>query len=128
MIKKRHKGTSIIEVLITIAIIGIGFLAAFSILDLSLKIALRSQHINLAFQHIDQTMENLRALPFNSLNIEVQTENLSILPQATLTRTITSFQGDTTLKQINLEIKWLEKGRWESVKESTLATPRGINR
>ena len=126
-LKKTQAAYTIIEILVTIFVIGIGFFAIYSMFILSNSIIIRSHHTNQAYLIANQTIEKLRAQPFSAINNETTTEITSILPSGVITKNISAYNLDTSLKQINITVSWAERGKTISVNIASLATPRGIN-
>ncbi len=125
--KNPQPAFTIIEIIITIFVISIGFFAVYSMFTLSNSIVIRSHHTNQAYLIANQTIEKLRAQPFSAINNDTTTEATSILPSGLITKAISAYNLDTSLKQINITVSWSERGKTISVNIVSLATPRGIN-
>lgn len=115
------------EVLIAIFVIGTGLLTVYSMFILSSTIIGRSHRTNQAYLVANRAIEQLRAQPFSSLANGVTTETVPELPSASLTRTISSYNSDSNLKQIDISVIWQDKGQPKNIDIVSLATPRGIN-
>lgn len=124
---KHRKGFSIIEVIASICIISVGLLALYSVFTLALSMSIRNKHTTIAYQNMNKSMEETRAITYNSLTNGTTTQVISDLPSGNLTKIISNYNGDIKIKQIAITVTWREKGRTENVTASTLATGGGLN-
>lgn len=122
-----HSGFTLIEILIAIFVIGVGLLAVLSLFGLTISVVDRCHQTNQAYLVANQTIEQIRALPFSSLNNETTTDTITELPSGQITKTISPYQADNDLKNISVVVTWTSRGRAQSVEINSLATPRGIN-
>ena len=125
---KLTKGSSILEIIATICVLSIGLLAVYSLFILSIQTTRKSHYFTLAYQSMNQAMEEVRATPFNNIiSPSTSTTSVTGLPEGTLMKTIAIYNSDNNVKIITIQVQWVEQGNSRSITETTLATLGGIN-
>ncbi len=125
---KLAKGSTILEILAAICVLSFGLLAIFSLFILSVRTTRKSHNFTVAYQTMNQTMEDMRSKPFNSLVApSTSTNPVSGLPQGSLIQTIAVYNGDPNIKMVTLQVQWTEQNGQHTIHETTLTTLGGIN-
>lgn len=124
---KLKKGFSLVEVVISIFVV----LALIGVLLTTSSSFLTSRNSNLqqiANEIGTREIERLRNIAYDSLpgSGTISDSDLSKLPQGTATRTITTYQGDTDIKQVSVNITWNLGSTPKSVKFETLMYRYGL--
>lgn len=125
---KKQPGFSLVEVLLFMLLA----LAMATILITSLGGLSKTRGVNLeatASQIASREIENLKNTPFTSLPssgaiLDPDREKLS--SDATATRTVANYQGNTNIKQITITVDWTEKGVSKQIAMVTLIYEYGI--
>lgn len=126
-VSKFAPGFSLVEVLISMFIIVIlGFLLLTASGTLAQTYSSNLQTI--ASKAASKEIETLRETPFASLPSSgaIVDPNLSKLPAGAATRTVTTYQSDPTIKQINVTVTWTFNGSARQLQMATLIYQNGI--
>src|SRR3989344_7352490 len=114
------QGFTLIEILLTLLII----LAMVSILFSASGTFVSSRNVNLqgiATKIASREIENLRNMQYSSLppTDSISDPDLSKLPAATATRTVADYDGSSKIKQVTININWIENGASKQIKLET---------
>lgn len=126
--RRRRPGFSLIEVLLFMLMA----LAMATILINSLSGFSKTRAVNLeatASQIANREIENLKNTTFPSLpgSGSISDPDLTKLsPDATATRTVVNYQGDTDIKQITITVSWTEEGVAKQIEMVTLLYEYGV--
>ncbi len=128
MIKKIKTGFTLIEVIISMAII----LVLFSLLLMesnTLSISRSQQYEDIAYHIANKQMESLRATAFSDLPASADISDLSLdqLPSGSGNFTINDYSGYTGMKEIEVTVNWSVNNVAKSIVIKTLAGSGGIN-
>jgi type II secretory pathway pseudopilin PulG len=133
VVKKATSGFTLVDVLLSIAIITVGMVAVSYTMAVGIGLNIDTRETNLAYQAANAQMDYLRQLPFNRLSIctnqPFSVPNLSQLPNADARMTVELVQGEPNLKKVTLVISWTRRGpgRDQSIRLVTLVSRRGLN-
>lgn len=127
----RKKGTSLVEVLISIALVMVMLLMYITFLNL-IKLNKKDQDLSMATFLASQEIEIIKNLPFSSLTnrtdaLLIGDIDLSVLNEATGVLTISNYQDNPDIKQINIKINWIDKTLTKNVELSTLISSYGLS-
>ena len=106
-IRKQQRGFSLLEIIITIAIIGM-ILLLYQIFLSNLFLSRDAKNQEIALRIANNKIEELRAVGYDSLpssGVFFDTQ-LNLLSQSSAAMTITDFNADT--KQVLVTIQWFE--------------------
>jgi prepilin-type N-terminal cleavage/methylation domain-containing protein len=106
-IRKQQRGFSLLEIIITIAIIGM-ILLLYQIFLSNLFLSRDAKNQEIALRIANNKIEELRAVGYDSLpssGVFFDTQ-LNLLSQSSAAMTITDFNADT--KQVLITIQWFE--------------------
>ncbi len=125
--KQRQSGMSLIEVLVSIAMIGgliVLYAAAFNVAALTKKM----RNENLAYHIASKKMEELRQTPYASLpsSSPFSDTELSSLPSSSANFSVGNFGTYTGMKELVVTVNWND-GLPRSVVIRSLAGTGGIN-
>ena len=125
-IKHKH-GFSLIEILLSIFII-IALISVLLTTSASYYQTHRSNLQQLAMSIASKQMETLRNTDFASLPAtgSFTDSDLSKLPQATTTRTITNYQSNPKIKLVTLKVNWVESQVTKNIQLETLISETGL--
>jgi len=132
-IHKLKKGTTLVELLMALAVISIGLLALYSAIIFGMTIHLKIKHRNLAYNMGGKEMEIIRNTAFTSLSLQNEGPfigsfpEMSQLPHGEGLLTISPYQGNGDIKQIEIKVRWQEFGEQKDIKLSTLVYKEGLN-
>ena len=129
-IKRKKDGFTLIEVLVTIAILSVVLIALLSCFMHGFNIIFRMRQINIATQSIQEELELVRNMPFDdilSLDSSFTNENLSLLENSTGIIDIENSAGDN-IKKLTVSALWSCRGRKMRKDIVTYVTREGINR
>ena len=127
------KGTTLIELLIAIAVIVIGLLALYSAIVTGMTLNLKAKHRAIAYNVGAQEMEILRNTAFSSLTDRADgpyigtVSGLTQLPTGMGQLTIQNYSGNPDIKQINIKVLWQESGQPKNITLTTLIYKEGLN-
>jgi prepilin-type N-terminal cleavage/methylation domain-containing protein len=125
-IHNSQKGFSLLEIVITIAIIGM-ILLLYQIFLSNLFLSRDAKNQEIALRIANNKIEELRAVGYDSLPVSgtFSDTQLSLLSQSSATMTITDFNVDT--KQILVTIQWIEPSspNYKTISLTTLVTKAG---
>lgn len=122
-----RKGFSLIELLVTLAVISIAILAIYEVFLFTLKTTRQARNVTYAYQAAEEEREIIKNTAFSSLvnqsggSFLDQTQSLSRLPDGQGQLTIEDYNGDSKVKKILVRVLWLESN---GTKEYTLTTLR----
>jgi len=107
MDKKRKNGFSLLELIMALGILSIGFLFLFSLLISTIKANKYSQNKTAALQLAQEKMESIKTLPFSELRGEVEA-GLKIGSVGTIFRreTIVQKKIGSSLADITVRVLW----------------------
>jgi len=126
-IQQSLSGFTLIEVLLS----SFFFIALVTILLSSSGALLNTRKTNLetvAAKVASKQIENLRNTTYASLpsSGSFADAELSKLPQGAATRTLTSYQSSTDIKDVLITVSWIEKGVLKQLKMETLIYKNGL--
>jgi len=131
---KKYFAFTLVEVLITVAVIAIAILALYGILTFGITMNLRTKYKTIAYHCASSEMEILRDTPFASLTIRTNgscigtISDLNKLPSGSCRLTIQNYTFDKPdLKQATINISWKQGTENKQVQMSTLITKGGLN-
>lgn len=129
-----EKGLTLVEMLITVAIIGIAIITLYLVFIYGIKINQQAKHLALAYQIANQEMETIRNTLFTDLVNQTEgnfysdsSVDLAKLDNGQGTLTIRNYQEDEDIKEIIINVTWNERGMIKTVTLTTLATSGGIS-
>lgn len=135
MIKKQilRRGFSLIEVIIAVLLIGF-LILLINNLPNALHLIGVSSRLSLAKQIVSQKIESLKAASFDSLAngfIQISDVRLSELPSGSALQTVSDCPPNICLsnedvKQISIEVSWIETNNPQSLRVSTLIARNGL--
>lgn len=125
------KGSSLVEVLISITLIMVMILMYTAFLNL-IKLNKKDQDLSLATFLASQEIEIVKELPYSELTDRTDSPligdiDLSVLNQASGTLDINNYMDNPDIKEINVEITWLDKTLTKKVGLSTLISSYGLS-
>lgn len=129
----RESGFSLLELVISAAVMSIIILAIYGFFDNVRAINRFASNLVIANQVAQQQLETYRNTPYNNLTTGSQNLSGILTPYPSLRspRTaiamITELQSNG-LKQIDLTITYTERGGTKTIMVSTLVASRGINK
>lgn len=131
--KRRGRGFSLIEVLITIFILAIVLTTLISAFIYGFSILSRTKQIALASQICQEEIETIRNLPFDTiltLGTSFSHPRLSALLQGQGVLTIEGVPEDSqdNIKKVTASVRWNNKGRNMRKDIVTYITREGINK
>ncbi len=129
-IKRKKDGFTLIEVLVTIAILSVVLIALLSCFMHGFNIIFRMRQINIATQSIQEELELVRNMPFDdilSLDSSFTNESLSLLENSTGIIDLENSAGDD-IKKLTVSALWSCRGRQMRKDIVTYVTREGINR
>lgn len=115
----RTRGTSLITLIVSIAILAVALAAAASVFVSASKLTKHAANTASAASFAESAMEHVRSEPFASIKSVDVTRGLPNLPEVRCGVTVTS--REPGLKQITVTCSWSEGGTPYSVCYSTLA-------
>ena len=130
---KTKKGTTIVEVLVAIAVLTIGLLALYEAIISGMRFNLKAKHRSIAYNVSSQEREILRGTSFASLNNQTEgaflgtVSGLDKLPQGVDKLTIENYEGSSDIKKITIKVQWQESKQSKEVKITTLIYKEGLN-
>ncbi len=129
-IKRKKDGFTLIEVLVTIAILSVVLIALLSCFIHGFNIIFRMRQINIANQSIQEELELVRNMPFDdilSLDSSFTNESLSLLENSSGIINLENSAGDD-IKKLTVSALWSCRGRQMRKDIVTYVTRKGINR
>jgi prepilin-type N-terminal cleavage/methylation domain-containing protein len=131
---KNSRGVTLIEVLISIAVIGIAFASIYLSFVYGIKTNIKAKNLTLSNQIVNKEMESVHQIPFSDLvnqtdgafYLDLSTD-LSKLNDGHGYLTIRNFGSDTKVKEIIVEVTWTEDAITKTTTAATLVTDGGIN-
>lgn len=129
----RENGFSLLELLISAAVMSIIILAIYGFFDNVRAINRYASNLVIANQAAQQQLETYRNTPYNNLATGSQNVSSILTPYPSLrsprsaTAVITELQP-YGLKQVDLTISYAERGGTRTIMVSTLVAARGINK
>ncbi len=130
VIKRKKEGFTLIEVLVTIAILSVVLIALLSCFMHGFNIIFRMRQVNIATQSIQEELELVRNMPFDdilSLDSSFTNESLSLLENSTGILNLENSAGDD-IKKLTVSALWSCRGRQMRKDIVTYVTRKGINR
>lgn len=127
---KSARGFSMVEILISLAVLGLTVFLYFGLLNSFFWIA-ESRHRNLAVKIANKKIEELRSLPFDQLppSGSFSDDLLNHLPQASATLILSDYpQTSGAVKQAQININWLERTLPKTIELDTLISSQGIGK
>lgn len=131
--KSSQKGVTLIELLISIAVIGIAIISIYLALIYGIKVSQKAKYLSLSYQIANTEIETIRNTPFSNLinqtngaMLSNSTANLAKLKNGQGTLTISDYNSDSKIKEITVKITWTENNATKTTQISTLATEGGI--
>lgn len=122
----KDKGFSLVEILITIALLGLLFGGLFSMLDQENKVIRNAKDMLQARLIGNKVMETLKTYPFEKLQDYLFTRS-SEQKNMAISVFVSDF-GSATLKKIYVEVRWFDSGgRKRYFKLSTLRSKYPLN-
>jgi prepilin-type N-terminal cleavage/methylation domain-containing protein len=129
-IKRKKDGFTLIEVLVTIAILSVVLISLLSCFIYGFNIIFRMRQMNIAAQSIQEESERIRNMPFDdilSLDSSFTNESLSLLENSTGIIDLENSAGDD-IKKLTVSVLWSCRGRQMRKDMVTYVTRKGINR
>lgn len=123
---KKH-GFTLIEILLLLVFI-LALVAILFSTSGTFAVSRSSNLQGIATKIASREVENLRKTDFAALPStgSISDSDLSKLPQGSATRTVTDYQGNTKIKQVTIEVDWVDKGVPKNVKVETLIAENGL--
>jgi prepilin-type N-terminal cleavage/methylation domain-containing protein len=124
---QNKKGSTLIEVLISIAILAITFVIFQATIN-AVFLNRESQHRELALRAAQTEIDNLRSVSFANIPTSSSFSNsmLNSLPQSQAIRTVTTI--NSTTKQLGITVSWREPtaNNTSTVNLTTIITQSGL--
>ena len=126
LIRKSKKGFTLLEIIISMFLLAIVWLAAVNIIVISRAAGALARHKVQAVYVMQQTIENLRKQSFSNISNSTTTVSIdtngtpdSTADDITGTQTVTVTTPNTYYKQVVIQVTWNESfyGRRKQVKE-----------
>src|SRR3990167_8497230 len=132
--KQFRSGLSLIELLISITLIGVSILAIYGAIIYGINVNRKAKNLSLAYQIANQEMETIRNSAFSDLTNRTAADFISD-SAAELTKlnsgdgdlTIQNYAADENIKEVTVEVSWSEQDGVKNVTFSTLVSLYGIN-
>lgn len=129
--KKKNEGFTLIEVLITMVILGVVLMSLITCFIYGFNVLTRTRQTALAAQCVQRELEAIRNIPFNQLSTLGTSwthENLAKLEngQGALTVQDSGLGGD--IKKLTVRVIWTYRGRNMQDEIVTYVTRDGINK
>lgn len=124
----KNSGFTLIEVLITLALISV----LISIFFTATNIWRWIRHVRwqtFAKQIASSEMEQLRNTPYNNLPASgsFSDPNMAKIPQGSGQLNIAAVNGQTDLSQVKVTVFWVQEGQNQSIELDTLMSKNGLN-
>ena len=118
---KMDRGFTLIESLISIFLIAVTAVIFLLIFQTRLTIVYAT-HLEKASVIALKEMERLRSFGFDNLpgGGAVSDSQLSDLPQGTATRTVSTYEGNSNMKSVSVQVQWLEGNQTETYQIDTI--------
>ncbi len=123
-------GFSLVETLIATTVLGIMLLTVISLFIYGYGAVARARQTALATQIVQERVEAVRALPFDSisaLGTSFSDAKISGLYQGTGYQAVESGVGED-IKKVTIGVRWTYRGQTRNKKIVTYMTRKGINR
>ena len=131
MDKKQTKGASLVEVLVSIALIMVMVFIYITYANL-IKLNKADTDLSLALFLANQEIEILKGLPYSDLVNREDSDfigdiDLSILNQSEGMITINDYLEESNIKQVDVTVTWIHKEKTKEVNLSTLISYYGLS-
>ncbi len=130
---KSQKGTSLVEIIVVIAVVGF-LVILVSSLPNSINLITKAKHLSIAREVIAKEIENQRSIQYiNLVNGEVSDPRLKLLPSSSGNVLIEDCNpsictnGEIT-KVVTITVSWKESGKDTSTKVKTFISEGGLNK
>ena len=129
--RKKEKGFTLIEVLITIMILGMVLISLISCFIYGFNVLARTKRTSIATQCVQKEVENIRSKTFAEILALGNTwtnENFVKLDNATGVRAIEDSGIGADIKKLTISLTWTYRGRTMEQSIVTYITKEGINK
>jgi type IV pilus assembly protein PilV len=117
--KRKERGFSLIEVLISLTILAFGMLAVGGMQITSAKGGFSSSSVTNATILAQSKLEELKRLPYNDSNLGEGKHNEGLLPDSIFSRVCDIADISSTMKVITVTVRWDDAGE-HSIKLTTV--------
>lgn len=129
--KKKDEGFTLIEVLITMVILGVVLIALITCFIYGFNVLARTRQTALAAQCAQKELESIRNMPFNqvlALGTSWTHENLAKLENGQGALTVQDSGLGEDIKKLTVRVTWTYRGRNMRDEIVTYVTREGINK
>jgi len=129
--KKKDEGFTLIEVLVTLLILGMVAMALISCFIYVFNVLARTRQTALAAQCVQRELEAIRNMPFNqllTLGTSWTHENLAKLENGQGALTVQDSGLGEDIKKLTVRVTWTYRGRNMRDEIVTYVTREGINK
>lgn len=126
--RKTKKGYTMIEVIIALAIVLVVVLV-FGVAVSTIPLTKTARNQNVAYHIAAKKIETLRNTDFASLPASgsFSDSGLSQLPSSTASLVVSNYQSSTIIKQVTVNVSWVEDTKSRSVILDTLIAEKGLS-
>jgi len=132
---KKNKGGTLIELLISVAVISIAIVSIYAALVYGLTVDIKARNLAIAKQIASEEIENVRNTAYTSLTNQTNgpmisnpiSELAQLRHSGSGTLTIIDYPSYTDVKQVTVTVSWIESNQNKSMNISTLVSKYGIN-